>query len=219
MPTDTRLDISTLPVARTPPKICPAWEWSCWVFFVLGALLVLASLVLIGFAGPGYASWARWPVASVMCVGFFLAACNTLVAAKGFGTREKALRKWLDSHLKWIGETIQANQTLASPSDQNPDELKVRRDPVPNLLLERGPITVEARGDFQPNPYRYGGKDSYIQCSLKTYVDFIRAEVHDARVKAGSLAAALGGLTLTSIQIYARILAATSPQSPLHYGF
>ena len=66
-------------------------------------------------------------------------------------------------------------------------------------------IHVHAGHNYQPEPHRQVEMEvRNLPFGLKEYVDLIEAEVHGARVAAGRLAAALGGLFVVALQVYGK---------------
>lgn len=192
MPDAPPTDDSALPDlshAQIPPKVSAWWERTCWVFFVLGVIAVMTGLTIIIFA-PDHKQaqlCGATLVSIVMWLAFPLAAANTFCASKRFDRRKNRIMK------------------LISECPVNKERRKdfiVKR--LKGTVGEADPISVLVGRNYQPKPYRQVKTEGNLPFSLKQYVDLIEAEVHGARVAAGRLAAALGGLFVAALQVYGK---------------
>jgi hypothetical protein len=202
MPNDQPVALKNLPEARTPPRLRQWWEWPCWAVFILGVGVVLLSMTRIG--GPEWLSglsWLRPALLVVLYAAFMLGAVNTFLAAKTFRRREKAIERWLRERLHLL-EKEEGSTRHAEDDNGEAGKIQIWRHVDKDRFMPFHTIAVS--GDYQPLPFRRVGKDFSTRYLLQDYLERIGAEVRSARRASASLAAALGGLFLTALQVYGR---------------
>ncbi|MCK6462009.1 MAG: hypothetical protein L6Q95_19170 [Planctomycetes bacterium] len=183
------------------------WCAICWTIFVVGALGTLWSLAVLGRLCPD-THHAKGLLLGTLFVSFSLAAVNTFVAANGFTARLDDLTDWLKRCLEHVS---------SDPTPQDAKELGssfglYETDGMPHghLFLELrseavSAWVVRATGAYRPEPFRSDAPKHGGNWSYGDYIALLRAETHAARVRAGQIAAALGGLFVTAIQVYVRL--------------
>jgi len=194
---------SQVTVASRIPCLPPVWSVLCWIVFWADVLLLVGALVWWGCDRRGAAPELWAPVIVATAVAFAMAAVNTFLTAQAFDSRRRAL-----------GQILECAFTEA-PKVAPSQPVYVLKNEEGELILDArssgdvGSWRVRAQGVFQAEPYR-ATKSFAGAHTVESYVDLLRAEVHRARVRAGSLAGALGGLALAMFQLL-RLLASTIP--------
>ena len=191
--------------AKVVPRMSERWRRLCWGSFALG--VAFFSVVMLGLTNA--VSFDTRLVAGLVVLyfvyTFVLAACNTFLAANGFDDRQVALLGWIKRAMK-----LAPRQGASRPVVHHEQTAKKPREPLileTRLGAETTVWKIHAEREFHAEPYRAvegGTKGVYV---LRDYVDLLRAETRRARVSAGALAGALGGLSLLGLQLFRALLA------------
>ncbi len=211
------VELGELEGAAKPPELPWWWEWPCWAVFGIGAWMVLYAMIEFAqyppapeplpgleLMGPIRLLASPWPgrLADLAAVIFPLAAINTFLAAKWFGRRERLITARIDE----LVNEARGEKRKAAAGEHETLELLSQGEMATGRYPAHGHgWGIRACGPLCPVPYRFANPKFRAVFKLVEYVDLIRKETHDARVSAGRLAAALGGIFIAALQIYARL--------------
>ncbi len=197
------VQLKDLRAARNPPHVRLWWDWTCWVVFFLGLLSVL--LAMTAMAAPGLipVAYLRWPLLGTLYAAFLCGAINTFLAAKMFRGREGAIHLWVRHRIQYLDQVSKEGEPQSEDKSSEAGEICIRRFSKPEQQ-NLPDYKLYISGEFQPEPFRLVG-EGFVRVLLKEYLELIASEVRGAKRAAAGLAAALGGLFITAVQIYNRL--------------
>lgn len=185
--------------ASRVPRVPWPWSVACWTVFFGGLACVLWGLVVLGFGGKK--EGVKLALVLVLPAAIVMAAVNTFVAATWFQARRRELAAWVKGRLD--------SYSTSSGDKQRHFEWRMPLTEVGRLAVQYDPgmrCNVQANGIYMPEPYRTAGYHVGVRFDLVRYLDLLQAEVHAARTVAAKLAGALGGLFVTALQVYGKLV-------------
>jgi len=207
MTTDPPLpSLKDMPEAAVVPRVSVQWERLCWGNFLVGALLVLASLMGV-WVDPSERVPLQIALWLMLVVTFVGATANTYRAARGFAGRERSILLWLDVRCARYFERSARDKSGAEQLVQElTDKGSLIAGPGHDLGFGNDPGYISCSGAYVPAPFRVESRHHAVRLGYSRYCELLHAEVTRARAYSATIAAALGGLFIAGLHVFVRLL-------------